>query len=62
MPFKMSCLYECGTTIKGESPEDVGTLVMEHMDDAHNMPVDPLEVSEFAIEVNEPNTVVPTLS
>ncbi|WP_244877474.1 DUF1059 domain-containing protein [Haloferax prahovense] len=58
----MSCLCECGTTIRGESPEDVGTLVTEHMDDAHNMPVDPLEVSEFAIEVNEPKRAAPALS
>ncbi|WP_396613485.1 DUF1059 domain-containing protein (plasmid) [Haloferax sp. S1W] len=50
MPFKTSCLSGCGATITGDSPEEVGVLLMEHMDDQHNTPVDPTEVSDFAIQ------------
>ncbi|WP_081605255.1 DUF1059 domain-containing protein [Haloferax gibbonsii] len=60
MPFKTSCLSGCGATIEGESPEEVGVLLMEHMEDAHNTPVDPLEVSEFAIEVNRTGPMMTT--
>ena len=51
MPFKSSCLSGCGTTVEGDSPHEVGEQLREHMDDAHGIPVDPLEVSEFALEV-----------
>ena len=49
MPFKTSCLSGCGATITAGSPEEVGVLLMEHMDDQHDTPVDPAEVSKFAI-------------
>jgi hypothetical protein len=50
MPFKSSCLCECDVAVEGATREDVGVRLMEHMDEAHGIPVDPVEVSEFAIE------------
>ena len=62
MVFELSCLYGCDFTTTAESREDVGVLVMEHMDDAHDTPVDPLEVGELALKSYEgPPTSRPSM-
>ncbi|KAB1193423.1 DUF1059 domain-containing protein [Haloferax sp. MBLA0076] len=53
MVFKLSCLYGCEFTTTADSREDVGVLVMEHMDDEHDTPVDPLEVGELALKSHD---------
>ncbi|WP_082682296.1 DUF1059 domain-containing protein [Haloferax profundi] len=58
MPFKSSCLSHCGTTVEGTSPREVGVRLKEHMEEAHDIPVDPLEVSEFAIEYESADAAI----
>ncbi|WP_416840601.1 DUF1059 domain-containing protein [Haloferax sp. DFSO52] len=52
MPFTLTCLSGCGFRTTADSREDVGVLVMEHMDDEHDTPVDPFEAGELAIQRN----------
>ncbi|MFC7202484.1 DUF1059 domain-containing protein [Haloferax namakaokahaiae] len=48
--FKLTCLSGCGYDTTASSREDVGVLVMEHMADEHDTPVDPLEAGELALK------------
>ncbi|AKU08368.1 DUF1059 domain-containing protein [Haloferax sp. Atlit-12N] len=50
MEYELTCLYGCGHTSTADSREGVGVLVMEHMDDEHDTPVDPLEAGELALK------------
>ena len=50
MPFTLTCLSGCEFTTTADSREGVGVLVMEHMDDEHDTPVDPFEAGELALK------------
>jgi hypothetical protein len=47
--YEVSCLHECGFVAVAETRLTVGSLLMEHMSDAHDTPVDPREVGDLAI-------------
>ncbi|WP_410766684.1 DUF1059 domain-containing protein [Haloferax sp. DFSO60] len=51
--FKLSCLSGCGFGTTASTRKGVGVLVMEHMADEHDMPVDPLEAGELALQTYE---------
>jgi hypothetical protein len=59
MTYELACLCGCGHVVEEGSRRELGTRIMEHMDEAHGVPVDPVEAGELAIRKHDPDPVAP---